>query len=354
MHGDAVLLRTIGFALVAAVCFDIFHTIIVPRPTLNRARIAPVLVGTVMWIPFKRLVGYLPQRWRTGWLEMFAPVAFVVLLMVWLTLMVGGFSLVILSLGQYVQPPVNQFSEAFYFAGTSVLTLGFGDVVATDWSVRMVVLLAALLGLITMALVVSLLFSILSYLQQREQVVNTLMSRAGLPPSGVVLLMRYSELGIIASLSTSFVTWESWLASILESHRVFPLLMYFRSSSMNNSWLATAGATLDAANLLLTSIEDHSIGEADLYYWMGVNALKAVAEAFRIEPVDSISIDRAELADALSLLKDAGYKTKDLDKIWPYFSARRSGYIRHLIPLAQHFESPVHSWIPVFGQKGAR
>jgi hypothetical protein len=276
----------LGFSIVAAVCFDIFHSIIVPRLTLRNARIAPVLIGYLLWPAYRRLIRGLPDSWRTGWLDLFAPMAFVILISTWLISLISGFALIIYSLGQYITPPVKELSNAFYFAGTSVLTLGFGDVVAAEWPARAVVLLAAVLGLITMALVVALLFSILSYLQQREQVVNTLMSRGGLPPSGVVVLMRYRELNIVGSLSSAFVSWESWLASILESHRAYPLLVYFRSGSVNNSWLATVGATLDAASLLLTAVEKDWVGEADLYYWMGVNTLKAISENFGIDPVD--------------------------------------------------------------------
>jgi len=228
------------------------------------------------------------------------------------------------------------------------LTLGFGDMVAAGWPARIVVLVAAVLGLIFMALVVSLLFQMLSYLQQREQVVNTLMSRAGLPPSGVVLLMRYRELAIIPSLSTSFVNWESWLASILESHRSFPLLMYFRSTSSQTSWLATVGATLDAATLLLTAVDIDWIGEADLYYWMGVNMLKAIADTFDAPPTDQSAIDKEQFTQALQFLSDAGFKIRDANKTWPYFQARRSGYMRHLVPLAERFELPMHVWLPEF------
>ena len=65
-------------------------------------------------------------------------------------------------------------------------------------------LLAAMLGLVFMALGVSLLFSMQSYFQQREQIVNYLMSRAGSPASGVVLLLRYRELDISSQFVQCF------------------------------------------------------------------------------------------------------------------------------------------------------
>ncbi len=341
-----------GFLIVVGIAFDVFHTIIMPRLALQRARIAPLLIGQFLWPNFKRMLNLFPEHWRLGWLEVFAPLAFVMLLTTWLAGLITGFAFLFYSLGDYVKPPISDLADAFYFAGTSVLTLGFGDVVAAAWPARAIVLLAAVLGLIFMALVVSLLFSMLSYLQERESVVNTLVSRAGQPPSGVVLLMRYRELSILPSLSTSFVQWETWLASILESHRSFPLLMFFRSSSPDNSWLATVGATMDAASILLTSINDDWVGEADLYYWMGVSMLRAMAGSFNLEAVNEASMDKQQFITAMELLQQAGYSVRDSEKIWPYFMERRSGYMRYLIPLTERFDSPTHVWLPEFKSLG--
>lgn len=342
----------IGAGIISVVCFDVFHTVIMPRATLRKARMGPFLIGRLFWPTYRAIVRTLPENWRVGWLDVFAPAAFVLMLSAWLASLIVGFAFLIYSLGDYTTPPVHQLSDAAYFAGTSVLTLGFGDVVATQWPARVVVLLAAVLGLICMALVVSLLFSMLSYLQQREQVVNTLMSRAGTPPSGVVLLMRYRELNIVKNLGGAFVSWESWIASILESHRAFALLMYFRSSFDSTSWLAAIGATLDAAALMLTVVEEDWVGEADLYYWMGVSTLKSIAEYFEIPAVDSSSISREQFNDAVEFLKASGYAVRDTEKTWPYFHARRSGYMRHLKPIADHFEIPEHVWLPTLKYSG--
>lgn len=342
------MILLLGCALIAMVCFDVFQTVIVPRLTLRKFRIAPILVGRILWPLYRWITKGLPDRWRIGCLEVFAPLAFIFLLATWLLSMIGGFALIIYSLGDYVRPPVREFSQALYFAGTSVLTLGFGDVVAAAWPSRVVVLLAAVLGLIFMALVVSLLFSMLSYLQQREQVVNTLTSRAGLPASGVVVLMRYRELNIVGNLSSAFVGWELWIASILESHRSFPLLMYFRSTAPDSSWLGAVGATMDAATLLLTSIEHDWIGEADLYYWMGLSVVKSIAENFGIDAAEETVVQRQDYVYALELLSEAGYKVKSADVSWPSFAARRSAYMQYLYPLAQHFEIPMHVWLPNF------
>jgi len=345
---SSIAIGICGAVIVSLVCFDVFQSIILPRATSRRLRIAPLLIGKILWPSYRAIVGSLPTSWRTSWYRAFAPLAFVTLIGVWLSLLISGFAFIILTVGDCVKPPITRLSDAIYFAGTSVLTLGFGDLIATDWPARATVLIAAMLGLVFMALGVSLLFSMQTYLQQREQIVNTLMSRAGSPASGVVLLLRYRELNIVPSLSNTFVHWEIWVASILESHCAYPLLAHFRSGIAENSWLASVGATLDAATLLLTTIDKEWVGEADLFYWMAANTLKSISTHLALVPIDEETITYSEYLQALEFLKDATYKIKDSQSSFEYFKARRSGYMRYLLALSRYLELPRHVWLPEF------
>jgi hypothetical protein len=330
-----------GIIIVALVAFDVFQSIIVPRVTPKHLRIAPFLVGRVMW-PIHKTIGLaLPEAASTQWFAIFAPVAYVVLLVTWLFSMIGGFGLVLYGLRDLVRPPITDFPEALYFASTSFLTLGFGDLVAYDNATRVVVISAAMLGLIFMALEISFLFTLQNYLQAREQTVNTLLSRAGSPASGVVLLLRYRELGIVSTLGTAFVTWEAWLATILESHLAFPMLIYFRSSFPRDSWLSTMGAVLDASTLISTTLVEEKVGEAELFYWLGTTTLKSICAYLDIKPITSETVSREEFELCLELLGSAGYKVKPADDCMTIFLFRRSGYMRFLLPLANSLALPL-------------
>jgi hypothetical protein len=338
--------RFLGLALIILVLFDVFKSVIVPRITSRLFRIAPFLVGRLLWPTYKKLALIGPLRKVSiGMLETFGPASFVVLVLVWLVLMVSGYAFLLFSFRDSVTPHIRDFGEALYFAGASVLTIGYGDVVASTPITRTVVLVGALCGLVFMALVISYLFTIQNWLQLREQIVNTLRSRAGTPPSGLVLLLRYKELNIIPTLGPSFLQWESWAASILESHRAYPLLVYFRSSNKHESWLSAMGSMLDAASILLTSIEDVDVGEADLFYWLSCTCIEAICDYLDESGTDGVHLTRQEYLDGLSILADVGYKVRTDDRAWNQFSARRAGYMGNLIALATAFSVPVHSWI---------
>ena len=72
-----------------------------------------------------------------------------------------------------------------YFAGTSLLTIGFGDIVGRGALPRFVSMLAALAGLSFLSILTAFLFALFGSFQQRETFVVTVGARAGAPPSGV-------------------------------------------------------------------------------------------------------------------------------------------------------------------------
>ena len=272
--------------------------------------------------------------------------AFVVIVLVWLAALVLGFALIMFGLRHEFRPVIHSFFDAIYCAGGSVLTLGAGDAVAVTITARCVVLAAATSGVIFLALQVSYLFSMQTMVQQREQMVNTLISRAGAPASGLVLLLRYKELNILPALYATFTQWESWIAGILESHRAYPMLLYFRSSNNTDSWLSVAGAMLDASSLMVSGIKNVSIGEAELFYWLACSTLKSICSYLKLPTTDEDTISPESFAEGLNLLRSAGYEIDDDNEhVWRIFKVRREGYMPYLCALCDQFDVQKQTWI---------
>jgi hypothetical protein len=335
-----------GTLLVVLVLYDVFAAIVVPRRTTSALRLGPILLSGIMWPSYLRAVSIKPlKRYRNELLALFAPGAFAVIMIFWLSLLLLGFATILYGLRFDVKPPIDTFADAMYFSGTSLLTLGFGDVVAFSWRARVIVLIAAVAGLSFMALQVSYLFTVQSLVQQREQVVNAIVSRSGAPASGIIILLRYKELNIVNALNSSFLQWEAWIANILESHRAYAILLYFRSTNQTESWLSVLGAMLDAASLLLTSIEDVNVGEADLFYWLACSTVQALCTGQRLEYDEGIHLTYQEFVQGLHLLEGAGYKTVDPEKAWTLFSARRQGYIGYICAISSNFSMRKNLWV---------
>jgi len=232
-----------------------------------------------------------------------------------------------------------------YFAGTSVLTIGFGDLVATSGLARLVALAAGASGLGTIALAISFLFSLYTSFQRREVLVVMLDARAGAPPSGVSLLEAYAKLGIMKDLPAFFADWERWSAEVLDSHQAYPMLAYFRSSHDNESWVSALGAVLDAATLALTTVVDAPRGPAQLMFSIGRHAVEDLSRIFRIDGGREVGVERYEFDEARERLAMAGYTLLGPEESWVAFSKIRSQYAGALNDMARWWAAPPTQWI---------
>ncbi len=335
---------TAGLVCLGLVFWDVFGTIMVPRPTRSPLRIARHLTRWT-WRAW-RAIG---MRTRTGlsrdlFFGVFAPGAIVLLLVAWMVVLVLGYGLIFFALRGDLRPVPSDLMTAVYFAGTSVLTLGYGDVVAAGPLVQLVALIAAASGLGIVALVITFLFSLFGFYQRREALVVTLASRAKSPPSAVTLLETYARLDLVAELPALFADWERWEAEVLDSHVAFPLLAYFRSSHDNVSWISALGAVLDAAALVLTTIRDVPRGQAELTKRGGAHLVEDISNYFHLLG-DGSRVDRAEFNEAYARLAEAGYALEEPDTAWPAFESARATYAGRLEALARHWAMSSALWV---------
>src|SRR5690242_13231050 len=204
----------LGSIIVVSTLVDIFQSVVVPRPTRRALRLAPFLIDG-MWPLWKWIAFRFPSaRLRAACLGIYAPLTVVVLLLVWGVALIFGYGLLFLALQSDLQPQLHDLGTALYFAGTSLLTLGFGDIVATGGITRLLALLAAASGLAIASGVISMFFSLYSSLGHREVLVTMLHNRAGSPPSGVTLLETYAHLKMLEELPGFLLAWEEWSTEV--------------------------------------------------------------------------------------------------------------------------------------------
>src|SRR6185503_18039403 len=217
---DAVAFA-LGIFLLTLTFWDVFETVVVPRPTPGWFRIGRYLIRG-SWRVLRALRDGRPGRSYDTVLGLFAPAATVALLGAWLVCLITGYGLLIYALRDEVRPVPEDLGTALYFAATSLLTIGFGDIVAVETPARILVITAAVGGLGAVALVVTFLFSLYGSYQRREVQVVRLQAAAGAPSSAVALLETYAQLDLRARLPDLFVEWERWAVEVLDSHVAYP------------------------------------------------------------------------------------------------------------------------------------
>ena len=333
----------LGLFLLALTFWDLFETVVVPRPTPGWFRIGRYLVRG-SWRGLRAIRDGRRTRSYDTLLGLFAPAATMALLAAWLVSLILGYGLILFALRDELEPVPSDLGTTVYFAATSLLTIGFGDIVAVGTPARVIVTTAAVGGLGAVALVVTFLFSLYGSYQRREVQVVALQAAAGAPPSAVALLETYAQLDLVERLPELFRDWERWAAEVLDTHIAYPLLGFFRSSHDNLSWISALGTVLDAACLVLTTVEGVPRGEAKLFKRVGTHLVEDISNlGFRAGAAGSL--DRADFEAACVRLQAAGYRLRAGDDVWPMFEAARATYAPRLEAMARYWATPATSWL---------
>jgi hypothetical protein len=262
----------------------------------------------------------------------------------WVAGLILGYGMLLHALGTQLRPAPS-LGGALYFTGTTLLTIGFGDIVPSGAIAKALSVVVAATGLAVLAVVATFLFQLFATFQQRELFIVTFGTRAGAPPSGVTLLENYAQLGIVKDLDAVFEEGQRWAAHVLENHMAYPPLAYFRSSHDYESWVGALGALLDASTLVLTTLDGVPTGHAKLMNLMGRHTTGDLGRYFHFTPGDAVGVERVEFDAARERLAAAGFLLRDPDQSWAEFSQLRSTYATILNGMAQWWRIPPAQWV---------
>jgi hypothetical protein len=288
-------LLILGCIILIATFREVFQAVLVPRGKMRTVRMLPSIVRHALWPIYRRIaLIYRSPFWHAEILGLFAPLVSIFMLISWVSVIVIGFGLIILALGNEFQPPVHSLGTAMYVAGSNVLTIGCSDYIGKTDGVRFIMLAAALSGMIITASVISLLFTLINSIQRREVLVAITSSIAGSPPSGIAILESFGS--NYNSLSNFFDRWQVWCADVIETHSAYLLLPYFYSTDPFTSWITALGSILDAAALVMSSDLSSDVFSAKHTFDLGCKLVDQIRENFRLIPHESeISSEELDL-----------------------------------------------------------
>jgi len=282
-------------ALVAGLLFclgavvDAFQTIILPRRPTGRFRITR-LFYIVTWVPWAAVARRIRNRkLREMAYSTYGPGSLLFLLMLWALLLVSGFGLLLFALGtpfadaMAAPSALGRLRTDLYVSGTTLFTLGLGDVVPRSLAARALIVCESGTGLGFVALVIGYVPVLYGAFSRREVSVALLDARAGSPPTSVELLRRHSFAGGQETLVVLLIEWERWSAELLESHVSYPILCYYRSQHDNQSWLSALTAILDSCALLISLAPGAASRQAQLTFAMARHALVDLGHVFQLD-----------------------------------------------------------------------
>ena len=243
----------------------------------------------------------------------------------------------------------TSFENALIRSGSDVLTLGFATPRGGGSSA--VAFLAAVTGLVIVALQIAYLPALYEAFNRRETLVTLLESRAASPAWGPELLARHHLIGLESELGPLYADWERWAADVGESHTTYPSLLHLRSPHATNSWIVSLIAVMDAAALQLSLQPGSAPSSARMCVRMGFTALRDIAALQSVQfdpdplPEAPVALTYDEFLSGVERLGEAGIDLERTpEEAWPHFRGWRVNYESIAYSLADKIAAPPAPW----------
>jgi hypothetical protein len=342
------IIAIIGIVLILTVLWDAFETIVLPRRVSRRIRLTR-LVFLLTWMPVALVARRIHSATnRERLLSPFGPLVLILLLAIWMVLLIVGYATLQWAAGSRLANPTGptNFGTDLYMSGTTILTLGLGDVTPIGPMARFLTVIEAATGFGLLALVIGYLPVLYQSFSRREVNISLLDARAGSPPVAVELLRRHC-IEDREELVVFLREWERWAAELLESHLSYPFLAYFRSQHENQSWLAALTMIMDTCALVLTGIDALPKQTARLTFAMARHAAVDLSQVLQTQPTMSINrLPSADFAQVRANLQAVGLDFRETATAEARLAAIRHKYEPYIAALAHRLLLDLPTWVP--------
>jgi hypothetical protein len=335
----------IGIALIFVVLWEAFETVVLPRRVARRFRLT-VLYYRTTWYTWRAIARKIskPAR-RESFLSFYGPLSLLMLFVLWAMTIISGFGLLYhsaaLAAGIDASLPM-----LLYMSGTTMFTLGLGDVVPHTPFQRAFAVAESGLGFGFLALVLSYLPVIYQVFSRRE--VNTVLldARGGSPPTAAELLRRHVGAEGLRDLEQLYLDWERAAAQILESHISYPVVCYFRSQHNNESWLGALVAILDSCAIVLANNTGSVARQARLTFAICRHTVVDLAQVFFTPPkIIRERLPEPEFERLRAALAHTDYALLDTPESAAKMEKLRDMYEPYVQSLARRLAIELPPWI---------
>ncbi|HUB27362.1 MAG TPA: potassium channel family protein [Tepidisphaeraceae bacterium] len=336
-----ILGTLLGVALVILILIDAFETILQPRRVTHRYRFAR-LYYVNSWRAWRLLASAMPAgKKREATLGIFGPLSLLGLFLLWIIVLIFAFGLLQWSVETRLQTPDRSvdFATYLYLSGTTIFTLGYGDVVPLTGIGRTLAVMESGLGFAFLAVVIGYLPVLYGAYSLRETTISLLDARAGSPPSAAEVLRRAGRSGELSQLDPMLIEWEQWSAALLESQLSFPVLGFYRSQHDNQSWLAALTCMLDTCAVLMAMVKDCNLYRAQLTFAMARHTAVDLSLVIRATPDFAVPerLSAEQFIRLRQVLTDAGLKMHDGEIVAAKLTELRGMYEPFVYALSQRF-----------------
>jgi len=254
----------LGGTLLILAAVEIYLTILHGR---GRAGPLSEAINRGTWRVQRLLVVPLSRGRRHRVLNALGPLLLPALIAVLIAVLLTGFALLyfpIMPGGFTVNAPASRWHDAFYFSGTTLLTVGYGDIVPRTGAARFLALGEATAGLGVISLSVAYLLSVYGALERKRTVALSFYHQAGEGADAAGFIAHHFVAGDFRGLDSALNTAARDLQSLLEAHLEHPIIHYFHPIEVHKSLPRMLFLSLEICAVMRACLDPHAhAGAAD-------------------------------------------------------------------------------------------
>ncbi|HJQ69446.1 MAG TPA: potassium channel family protein [Blastocatellia bacterium] len=363
---ETAFFTILGAVLLFFVIDDIYLTILQAR-----GRSGPVseLVYRTIWRAVRGVAFRLSRSRRHKLLNSIGPVLMPLLVGVSIVLVIIGYALIYFpgmpdKFNFAGEGTGSRFVDSVYFSGTTLTTVGFGDISPRAPEMKIVAIIEAVSGFGLISLAVTYLIVVYSALERKRAIALSLYHSAEGGADVVGFIRHHFVAGRLSGLSATLRTAARDLQEILESHVEHPIIHYFHPAQVYKGMPRVLFLSLEICAVIKSCLDQREYSDLNDHpavLTMESTALHVLNElSTHLDLVsdgdesqetlpEEIIRWRTRFEQTLRRLDAVGIKTEpDIAKGWAIYQAERGEWEQQLSRFAYHLG---YDWDEVTGDR---
>ncbi|HKG22631.1 MAG TPA: potassium channel family protein [Blastocatellia bacterium] len=358
----------LGVGLLALVAYDVYVTIL---HAAGKSGPVSERLTRLIWRVSQRIAFRLSRARRHRMLNAVGPLLMPGILLVSVVLLIVGYALVYFPRmpGQFTiagDLNISPWLASLYFSGTTLTTIGYGDIAPRSLELRFTALAEGASGLILISLTISYLVSVYQALERKRVTALSFYHHAEGGADAVGFIAHHFVSGRFIGIQSNMRTAARNLQEVLESHIEHPIIHYFHPLQVYKGVPRVLFLSLEIFTVIRACLDKEEY--EDLYdhpdvKTLGTSAMHVLGDfanllrlAVPSRPGRATYEEsfrwRGRFERTLSRLEEAGIRTeKDKQLAWETYQNQRSEWESSLFRFALYLG---YDWDEVTGDRDLR
>ena len=361
------LFTAAGLFLLLFVAYDVYATIL---DASGRAGPLSGWVNRGIWTATRALAFRFSRQARHRLLNLVGPMLMPVLIVIYLLLLISGFALIYLPRmpAEFsVLPPAEsaRWIESLYFSGTSLITIGYGDITPRTLFVRFFALVEGASGFALISLAVTYLITVYSALERKRVIALSFYHQAEGGADVAGFITHHFFAGRFHGFEFVLRTAARDINELQESHAEHPVIHYFHPLAVHKSMPRVFFLILETCAVINSCLDDEEYPETCRHPEVrtleasGLHVLNQLVVALNLkcerpseDPADATRRLQRRYRQTLKQLTASDVRTRrDPNKGWEDYRAQRERWETKLHAFSNYLG---YDWDEVSGDKDLR